>query len=263
MVSKFKQYNGADEYRGQSTDVKPVANNGDVFHEIDTGKDFMYNESAGEWKEQPKKGGGGGGGGSVTVDDTLSSTSENPVQNNVIKAALDDKAGLVGSPLVANTDLDTLANGVYYTHTTSTIQSLVHSPIASGSSGMTLVCFGGIGANAGYRGYQFQVAYDNTSYPATNPSNIWIRRASSNGTFADRWRQIALGDMPSVPTTNGTYQLTIEDGVASWTSVAGLSGVDEAERADDNEACYVKQVIEANELRNELYCDSNEEGDNA
>lgn len=60
MVSKFKQYNGTDEYRGQSTDVKPVANNGDVFHEIDTGKDFMYNESAGEWKEQPKKGGGGG-----------------------------------------------------------------------------------------------------------------------------------------------------------------------------------------------------------
>lgn len=44
MVSKIKQYNGADEYRGQSTDVKPVANNGDVFHEIDTGKDFMYNE---------------------------------------------------------------------------------------------------------------------------------------------------------------------------------------------------------------------------
>lgn len=41
------------------------------------------------------------------------------------------------------------------------------------------------------------------------------------------------------------------------------TGVDEAERADDNEACYVKQVIEANELRNELYCDSNEEGDNA
>lgn len=45
MVSKFKQYNGADEYRGQSTDVKPVANNGDVFHEIDNGKDFMYNEA--------------------------------------------------------------------------------------------------------------------------------------------------------------------------------------------------------------------------
>lgn len=60
MISKFKQYNGADEYRGQSTDVKPVANNGDVFHEIDTGKDFMFNESTGDWKEQPKKGGGVG-----------------------------------------------------------------------------------------------------------------------------------------------------------------------------------------------------------
>lgn len=33
---------------------------------------------------------GGGGGGSVTVDDALSGTSENPVQNKVIKAALDD-----------------------------------------------------------------------------------------------------------------------------------------------------------------------------
>lgn len=68
MVSKFKQYNGADEYRGQSTDVKPVANNDDVFHEIDTGKDFMYNESTGDWKEQPKKGGGGGGVSVVEID---------------------------------------------------------------------------------------------------------------------------------------------------------------------------------------------------
>ncbi len=33
----------------------------------------------------------GGGGGSITVDSALSSTSENPVQNKVIKAALDGK----------------------------------------------------------------------------------------------------------------------------------------------------------------------------
>lgn len=43
----------------------------------------------------------------------------------------------------------------------------------------------------------------------------------------------------------------------------GVKEVDEAERADDNEAFYVKHVVEANELRNELYCDSDEEGDNA
>lgn len=42
-----------------------------------------------EWVDQT---GGGGGGGSVTVDDALSSTSENPVQNKVVKAALDGKA---------------------------------------------------------------------------------------------------------------------------------------------------------------------------
>ena len=34
---------------------------------------------------------GGGGGGSITVDSALSSTSENPVQNKAIKAALDGK----------------------------------------------------------------------------------------------------------------------------------------------------------------------------
>jgi len=36
-------------------------------------------------------GGGGGGGGSVTVDAALSASSENPVQNKVINAALATK----------------------------------------------------------------------------------------------------------------------------------------------------------------------------
>ena len=35
---------------------------------------------------------GGGSGGSITVDSALSGTSENPVQNKVIKTALDGKA---------------------------------------------------------------------------------------------------------------------------------------------------------------------------
>ena len=38
-----------------------------------------------------KSGGGGGGGGSVTVDAALSASSENPVQNKVINAALATK----------------------------------------------------------------------------------------------------------------------------------------------------------------------------
>lgn len=40
----------------------------------------------------------GGSGGSITVDDALSATSENPVQNKVIKIALDDKISLPSNP---------------------------------------------------------------------------------------------------------------------------------------------------------------------
>ena len=51
--------------------------------------------------------GGSGGSGSVTVDSTLSATSENPVQNKVIKAALDSK-GTYSKPNggIPKTDLD-------------------------------------------------------------------------------------------------------------------------------------------------------------
>lgn len=44
--------------------------------------------ASGQWVEIPT---GGGGGSSVTVDSSLSSTSENPVQNKVINSALNGK----------------------------------------------------------------------------------------------------------------------------------------------------------------------------
>ena len=53
---------------------------------------------------------GGGGGGSVTVDIGLSDTSTNPVQNKVIKAALDAK--LAKSGIKGKTDAMTQAVGV-------------------------------------------------------------------------------------------------------------------------------------------------------
>lgn len=49
----------------------------------------------------------GGGGGSVTVDDALSSTSENPVQNKVIKAALDNKVDKVPGKGLSTNDYTT------------------------------------------------------------------------------------------------------------------------------------------------------------
>lgn len=45
----------------------------------------------------------GGGGGSVTVDSTMSSTSENPVQNKVIYNALQSKANSSDIPTVVST----------------------------------------------------------------------------------------------------------------------------------------------------------------
>lgn len=58
--------------------------------------------------------GGGSGGSSITVDSALSSTSENPVQNKVIKAALDAKATATSVPVsgsVSNAGVLSFANG--------------------------------------------------------------------------------------------------------------------------------------------------------
>lgn len=49
-------------------------------------------------------GGSGGGGAEVTVDNELSSTSENPVQNKVIKAELDNKQD--ADDLMTSADMD-------------------------------------------------------------------------------------------------------------------------------------------------------------
>ena len=61
----------------------------------------------GRWREFSS-----GGGGSVTVDDELSATSTNPVQNKVIKGALDSKANTADLAAVATSndyeDLDNL-----------------------------------------------------------------------------------------------------------------------------------------------------------
>lgn len=48
--------------------------------------------------ENGGSGGGGGGGGSVTVDSALSGSSTNPVQNKVVKNALDAKITAPSSP---------------------------------------------------------------------------------------------------------------------------------------------------------------------
>ena len=57
---------------------------------------------SGQWVEIPT---GGGGGSSVTVDSSLSSTSENPVQNKVINSALNGKQATITSSNKLNASL--------------------------------------------------------------------------------------------------------------------------------------------------------------
>ena len=112
-----------EQYAGLSSETKPTMNiaTGSEFFEVDTGKKYKFDELTNSWVEQPDlksalqvlepsasasdvgkmlkvksvSGGkvteyefGEGGGGSVTVDDALSTSSTNPVQNKVITGAL-------------------------------------------------------------------------------------------------------------------------------------------------------------------------------
>ena len=81
------------ELKGLSTDTKPTGSfsgkklgENSLFIELDTGDIYYYH--GGEWSIKST---GGGGGGSVTVDTEISNTSENPVQNKAIAAALANK----------------------------------------------------------------------------------------------------------------------------------------------------------------------------
>ena len=56
-------HNNSYVYDGLSSETKPTENipNGTIFHEIDTGDNYQFNEDAMTWIKQPTSGGGGGG----------------------------------------------------------------------------------------------------------------------------------------------------------------------------------------------------------
>ena len=65
-----------DVFFGLSTDDKPTTKvaNGSTFKEIDTGKEYLFDYSGGEWHEAPSSGGGGGGGGGGGSDELFIGT---------------------------------------------------------------------------------------------------------------------------------------------------------------------------------------------
>ncbi len=76
-----------------STDTKPTTGviNGSKLHEMDTGKDYYFDETNTTWREQPAASGGSGGGNDVFWVDTQSSNDEIVLNKTYteIKAAFD------------------------------------------------------------------------------------------------------------------------------------------------------------------------------
>ena len=88
---------GALHYRGTKATVADLPSSGnttgDVWHITADGSEWAWDGS--EWQDL--------GGGSVTVDAALSATSENPVQNKEIAAALENKADKEATVTVSGT----------------------------------------------------------------------------------------------------------------------------------------------------------------
>jgi len=81
---------------------------------------------------------GGGGGSSITVDDELSSSSTNPVQNKVIKAALDAKAASSAIPAAATNTPAALGTAAVGSSTKYAKEDHVHQKPTASDLGITV-----------------------------------------------------------------------------------------------------------------------------
>ena len=82
---KLGNIKGAGWTTGSGAPTKNGIIEGDLYLDKDTGKVYLWSNSS--WTENGELAG------KITIDSALSSTSTNPVQNKVIKSALDGKAG--------------------------------------------------------------------------------------------------------------------------------------------------------------------------
>lgn len=154
---------------------------------------------------------GQGGGGGITVDDEISATSENPVQNKVIKAALDEKANASDVP----TKTSNLTN----------------------DSGF--ITASGAAAAAPVQSVNGQTGRVSLSIPSTAkdvgalPSSTLYAGASTQGGAANKAVSIPMGHLDSTSTATvmtatipGITEL--RDGVCVWLEngvIASASGV--------------------------------------
>lgn len=109
-----------------SHDTKPTnVKNGARLKEIDTGKEFIYNEGTSSWDEQSKEGGGGGGGSStlsgLTDVDISNPTDGQTLVYNATSGKWENGAGggggvvhIIGAQLIDDQKFLTVTAGQLY-----------------------------------------------------------------------------------------------------------------------------------------------------
>ena len=150
---------------------------------------------------------GQGGGGGITVDDEISATSENPVQNKVIKAALDEKANASDVPTKTS---DLQNDSGFITASGAAAAAPVQS--VNGQTGEVSLTAAEVGAL---------------------PSSTLYAGASTQGGAANKAVSIPMGHLDSTSTATvmtatipGITEL--RDGVCVWLTngvIASASGV--------------------------------------
>lgn len=168
-MSKFLTLEGLEYYHGKSKQV---------FVEKEEGKSLSSNDFTTE--EKTKLAGIAAGATATVTDDTLSTSSTNPVQNKTVTAELEQKAPLASPALTGTPTAPTPEADVNNTQiaTTAFVQSLLNSKIAVAGA---LIFKGTVGTGG-----------TTTALPEIH-STGWTYKVSTAGTYAGQ--KCEIGDM--------------------------------------------------------------------
>lgn len=166
----------------------------------------------------------GGGGSTITIDDSLSNTSTNPVQNKVITLALDKKQDIIQYSVMPEASAD-LANKIvqYVGNTTTTY-----------TQGLFYIC---VGATTKYQWQKISVSSDNSKLNKPNTTSVSARLVTyslASGTGIKNIGTSIGSDSTDndIPTSKAVYTevnkkisapATVKEGVLGYNSVNQIS----------------------------------------
>lgn len=139
------------------------------------------------------------GGGSVDVDDVLSSTSENPVQNKVINTALNDKVASSGGSIA-----DTVLGSI--TTSTASYPEISSSDTAKGAFGKIKKFLADLKSNTSAKRYQ--ILY-NSGWSQVSVSGTTYYRYTLTLTYA-------TGGVPKIDIAEGSAAIPTANEKAAW-----------------------------------------------